>query len=87
MFSLFVAVACLTSLTQASPQTNGASKSVGRIIGGESTFIEKIPYQASLRFVSRHTCGAVIISENYLLTAAHCTDGYVLLKFSWGLLN
>lgn len=47
----------------------------GRIVGGEPTFIEEYPYQASLLLNSYHRCGAAIISELFSLTAAHCTNG------------
>ncbi|VVD05019.1 unnamed protein product, partial [Leptidea sinapis] len=41
----------------------------GRIFNGVSVEIEDYPYFASLGH-----CGAVIISDEYLLTAAHCVD-------------
>ncbi|XP_050680152.1 chymotrypsin-1-like [Leptidea sinapis] len=41
----------------------------GRIFNGVSVEIEDNPYFASLGH-----CGAVIISDEYLLTAAHCVD-------------
>ncbi|XP_043269206.1 trypsin-1-like [Venturia canescens] len=44
----------------------------GRIVGGEPTSIEYHPYQVSLRRNERHTCGGSIISETWILTAAHC---------------
>lgn len=75
MFRLLIAAACLTALTQAAPQTYGVPMLDGRIVGGEATFIEEYPYQASLQYYSSHRCGAVIISEEFLVTAAHCTDG------------
>lgn len=78
MFRVLIAVACIASLTEAAPQMYGVPKLLdGRIVGGEPTSIEEYPYQASLRYQSSHRCGAVIISEYYALTAAHCTDGYV----------
>lgn len=77
MFRLLIAVACYASLSQAAPQSHNVPAPDGKIVGGEPTFIEQIPYQASMQFFSRHTCGAVVINENYVLTAAHCTDGYV----------
>lgn len=73
MLRLLIAVAYLAILTQAAPQSHGS-----KITGGESTLIEEHPYQASLQIFSSHFCGAVIFSEDYVVTAAHCTDGYVL---------
>lgn len=73
MFRLFITVASLTALTQAAPQTYGVPGLDGRIVGGEATFIEEYPYQASLQYYSSHICGAVIISDIFVLTAAHCT--------------
>lgn len=46
-----------------------------KIVGGNVTEIEKIPYIASLQNFGSHICGCNIISENFILTAAHCTFG------------
>lgn len=73
MLRLLIAVAYLAIFTQAAPQSYG-----GKITGGEPTIIEKHPYQASLQIFSSHFCGAVILSEDYVVTAAHCTDQYVV---------
>lgn len=45
----------------------------GRIIGGRDISIEEVPYQVSLMYFGRHICGGSIISNQYILTAAHCT--------------
>lgn len=43
-----------------------------RIVGGFPTTIEKNPWQVSLQHYGRHICGGSIISEKWILTAAHC---------------
>nr|CAD7570897.1 unnamed protein product [Timema californicum] len=47
----------------------------GRIIGGEDADIIDFPYQLSLGYFSSHSCGASIISADWVLTAAHCVYG------------
>lgn len=47
----------------------------GKIVGGDVIYIEKAPYIGSLHFRGGHICGAVIVSKQFCLTAAHCTDG------------
>lgn len=46
-----------------------------RIVGGEEAVPHEFPYQVSLRRASDnfHFCGGSILSENYVVTAAHCT--------------
>lgn len=56
-----------------------------RVIGGKEAQIEQFPWQVSLQKFRLllplpipdwgHTCGASIINEYWLLTAAHCVDG------------
>lgn len=43
----------------------------GRIVGGIDAKIEKYPWQVALMGDS-YLCGAIIINENWMLTAAHC---------------
>lgn len=49
----------------------------GRIVGGDPVSIEDYNYQASLLYFGSHLCGAVIISADVVLTAAHCTERLV----------
>ena len=51
-----------------------------RIVGGNSVRVPgKYPWQASLQYRSgsRHICGASLISNKWLVTAAHCIKGMV----------
>ncbi|KAL2744257.1 serine protease 53-like [Vespula maculifrons] len=43
-----------------------------RIVGGKSVDILDHPHQASLLFQYEHHCGASVISEKWVITAAHC---------------
>ena len=46
-----------------------------KIVGGLPIGINQAPYQVSLQDRGFHICGASIISENFVITAAHCTSG------------
>lgn len=44
----------------------------GRIVGGQELHIDSVPYFCSIMYKKRHLCGCSIISEQFILTAAHC---------------
>lgn len=46
-----------------------------RIVGGTQASPNEFPYQISLRRLGSHICGGSIYKNNWVLTAAHCTDG------------
>lgn len=45
-----------------------------RIVGGQNTTIEEHPHQVSFVVNNSFFCGGFIVSENYIVTAAHCAQ-------------
>ncbi|GBP51874.1 Trypsin-3, partial [Eumeta japonica] len=45
-----------------------------RIVGGEESTIEDHPYQVSFIVNNSYFCGGFIVSKDYILTAAHCSQ-------------
>ncbi|EDW66510.1 chymotrypsin-2 [Drosophila virilis] len=53
-----------------------AAPPMGRVVNGTDATVEKYPFVISLRGASgSHSCGGSIVSNQFVLTAAHCTDG------------
>jgi len=51
-------------------------KTVGRIVGGTNSQVNEWPWQAALMYGgNRQFCGGSLIADQYVLTAAHCTEG------------
>ncbi|XP_042665686.1 enteropeptidase isoform X2 [Centrocercus urophasianus] len=54
-----------------------------RIVGGSDARREAWPWIVSLRFNSRPVCGASLVNEEWLVTAAHCVYGRQLQPSTW----
>merc|ERR1712142_558539 len=56
---------------------------IGQIVGGSDTIIRKHPRQVlvmTTRKDKTYNCGGSIIAKNWIMTAAHCTDGVAGVK-------
>nr|XP_031325639.1 transmembrane protease serine 11A isoform X2 [Camelus dromedarius] len=65
------------SINASSVQVNGCGKrvvplTVNRIMSGDLAIKAAWPWQASLQHNNIHQCGATLISNTWLVTAAHC---------------
>ncbi|KAG7204746.1 hypothetical protein KM043_005159 [Ampulex compressa] len=52
-----------------------------RIIGGSAASIDNYPYQVSIHYNGALYCGGSIISDQWILTAAHCVYGKKAANF------
>lgn len=53
----------------------------GRIVGGSPTTIQKSPWMVAIFYYKSSLCGGSIISLSRILSAAHCTYGFVTKYF------
>ncbi|XP_031152581.1 transmembrane protease serine 13a [Sander lucioperca] len=64
----------------------GLQQSISRIIGGSASKMGQWPWQLSLQFRGSHVCGGVLISPDFVVTAAHCfprSNSLALLVENW----
>ncbi|XP_061638086.1 transmembrane protease serine 5 isoform X2 [Phyllopteryx taeniolatus] len=60
----------------------GTRAKLPRIIGGVEATLGRWPWQVSLYYSNRHTCGGSIITSQWIVTAAHCVHNYRLPQVS-----
>lgn len=48
-----------------------------RIVGGQNSVYGSIPWQASIFYGDNNICGGALISDQHIITAAHCFGGNV----------
>lgn len=59
----------------------------GRVVNGDEAEANQFPYQVSIRAISNKSvslCGGSILSNEYILTAGHCTKGYKKFEIGFG---
>lgn len=58
------------------PQENDSAvvRPSPRIVNGAFAARGQFPYQVSVRVNGEHSCGGALISQNYVVTAAHCVS-------------
>lgn len=60
----------------------GLSNQENRIVGGRPTLPNRYPWIARLVYDGRFHCGASLLNNDYVITAAHCVRRYIFSVLS-----
>src|SRR5690606_17685833 len=74
ILALPLAGAC-AEVDMSAEEVGAAAAAEGEIVGGYDTYITHHPWQVSILYSGSHICGGSILSDTWVLTAAHCTVG------------
>ncbi|XP_075161962.1 trypsin delta-like [Haematobia irritans] len=68
---------------------NNLNTNKTRIVGGVPIYIDRVPWQVAIYNYSNFVCGGSIISEDWILTAAHCVvnGGFFIIRAGSSFLN
>lgn len=84
---IFATAIVLISVANGHPLDSSDNQVEGFVIGGNATEPFIYPFICSLQIIqsdssSRHTCGATILTNEWILTAAHCVYHRNLTEYS-----
>ncbi|XP_030638955.1 ST14 transmembrane serine protease matriptase b [Chanos chanos] len=74
---------CVDGSDEAECNCATRERKASRIVGGEDSSEREWPWQVSLHIKGQgHVCGASVISDRWLVTAAHCVQDTNTIKYS-----
>ncbi|KAF7206780.1 enteropeptidase isoform X1 [Nothobranchius furzeri] len=76
-------VRLVTDVMKDLDKSEGTGATDGKVVGGVNSEKGAWPWMASLHWRGRHVCGASLIDNDWLLTAAHCVYGKNIDLLSW----